>query len=112
MIDSDLFSRRNMGQLKIKAKLVVFYDLKEDKDLLNEIRNKYNTCMCQYCVIPIHIEGNLINETSIKKYIRNHITGYKKDLDIVCIIKTNILQLSEYNIFKSIDSFQMWLQNL
>lgn len=107
---SNLFGQRNMSKLKIKIKLVVFYGVKEDKDILNELTDKCNTSTCQYSIIPINIGlvGSTINEIIIKKRVKTCVPGYKKDLDKVCIIEPNIIQSDRYILFDSVDSFKTW----
>ena len=114
MRDSKLFGKCSMTRLNCKIKLVVFYGSKKDKGILNELRNECDTSTCQYALIPIHIKvvGNSINEAIIKKYIRARVSGYKKDLDKVCIIEPDIIQLDQYIIFDSVNNFKIWFQRV
>lgn len=114
MRDNSLFGQRSMPKLSIKIKLVVFYVLKKDKDILNELSKECNTSTCQYSIIPVSItlNGGSVSESFIKKYIRSRILGYKKDFDKVFIINPNICQSDAYIAFDSVDSFKTWLENI
>lgn len=114
MRDSNLFGKCNVIQLKPKIKLLVFYNSEKDKEVLYELRNECNTSICQYTLIPVHIElvGSTISEAIIKKYVKARAPGYKKDFDRVCIIESSIIQSNQYIIFDSVDKFKTWFQRM
>lgn len=111
MIGDNKFGQRNMPQLNFKIKIVVFYSSKEDKDMLNKLRNECNTCTCQYTVVPIYIEliETTITEAIIKKHIKTRVSGYKKDLDKICIINPYIMKCQHIT-FNSFNNFKLWFQ--
>lgn len=111
---NDLFGQRSIPHLNIKIKVVVFYTSKEDKDILNKVRDECNTVTCRYSLVPIYVEtfGSIINEAIIKKHIKTHVTGYKKDFDKIYIIERNIHQSGKYSLFDSAKSFNLWFQKV
>jgi hypothetical protein len=108
------FGQRDMPQLKFKIKIVVFYSSPEDKNMLNELRNGCNTNTCQYNIVPIYIElaNDVIPKAIVKRLIKNNVFGYKKDLDRVCLIDSNIIKCDQYILFDSVNSFKIWLQGI
>lgn len=111
---SEEFSKRCLTPLPIKVKIVVFYNCKGDKDILTEIKNKCNTCNCKYSLVLLHdkLIGNNINGNIINRGLKSYVSGYKKGLDIVCVIESKMIQSDSWLGFDSVDSFKVWFKKL